>query len=90
MAWYPAYEFEWDADNLEHFEQRGSPDIVLQVYDDEPKFYRNRSQRATTHLMIGQDISGRLWTIAMTRLADNRWRPVTCWPSKLSEKRRYE
>jgi hypothetical protein len=73
MAWYPAYEFDWDRDNLDHVAfHGGSQELVEDIYGNEPRFFRNRSGRAATHIMIGPDSSGGFWTVPLVRLPGNR------------------
>ena len=40
--------------------------------------------------MIGPDARGRFWTIAIDYLSDGQAMPVTAWPSKRSQIKRYE
>jgi hypothetical protein len=48
--------------------------------------FRNRAQRAASHLLIGNDAHGRCLTAPILPTDDIRvWRPLTAWPCKKSE-----
>ncbi len=80
-------EFEWDEVNETHCARHGlTPVLVEAVKDGRPKIFRNKEGRTGTHMMIGADNEGRLWTMIM--LPTGRpgiWRAITGWPSTNSE-----
>jgi hypothetical protein len=82
-------EFEFDARNLSHF-SHGLTDIVIwDVWAGDFGVFVNPPQptRSGTHLMIGPDSTGRLWTIVVVEVDQEagRWRPITGWPSTAKE-----
>jgi len=64
------------------------PNIVWDVWADEPILVP-RVGRSGTHLMIGQESSGRVWSIAVLLVDDELdiWRPITGWRSTRREKK---
>ena len=77
---------------LQHLQRRRrrpspclSPHILLPLFDAELP-----CERSGSHLMIGPDARGRFWTIAIDYLSDGQAMPVTAWPSKRSQIKRYE
>jgi uncharacterized DUF497 family protein len=89
-------QFEWDEWNLRHIlidRPHGvTPALVLQVSNESFRLFANsmNEQRSGSHLMIGPDADGRFWTIVLLELTNERYRPITGWPSTSSEIRRYE
>jgi hypothetical protein len=65
----PVESFDWDDDNLFHCstEHRLGPVKVDQVRDNRCVFFLNHADQRATHLMIGPDKSGTMWTIAISR-----------------------
>jgi hypothetical protein len=64
----PVEIFDWDDDNLFHCstEHRLGPVKVDQVRDTRCLFFLNHADQRATHLMIGPDRSGTIWTIAIS------------------------
>lgn len=80
-------EFEYDRHNLAHLIERGiDEELITEVWLDEPVFALNvrGGRRVATHLMIGEDAAGTLWTIALLEVdqAAGVWRPITGWPAE--------
>ncbi|TAK58231.1 MAG: hypothetical protein EPO22_11120 [Dehalococcoidia bacterium] len=81
--------FEFDDANVAHMALHGlEPNMVWDVWADEPILVP-RTGRSGTHLMIGQESSGRVWSIAVLLVDDELdiWRPITGWPSTRKEER---
>jgi hypothetical protein len=90
-------EFELDARNLNHFlvdhPDRGLDEAVLaRIASIRPKVFSNepRVNRSGSHIVIGPDDSGRMWTIVVVHIREDTWRPITGWPSTPSEMRKHE
>ncbi len=83
--------FQWDDANLTHCARHGvTPVIVAEVRDNTPLFFLNDPSKSGTHIMIGPDDSGRLWTIVIVNSGgSDSWRPITGWPSDNAEIRKY-
>lgn len=85
-------EFEFDDHNRRHLKEKGRLDesIILEVWAGSPVFATNEpaGDRSGTHLMIGSDCQGSVWTVVIV-CADFEcgiWRPITGWPSTKKEK----
>lgn len=81
-------EWEWDDGNTEHIAQRGlTPADIEDVWLENPKYRRNRNQRAASHQMIGPDRGGRYLTvfIRQTEKDEGLWRTVTARESTAPE-----
>jgi hypothetical protein len=88
-------ELEWDEENIYHLlldPQRGlSIRLVQEIVDGAPKLFPNtpREGRTGSDLMVGPDATGRFYTIVLLHRRENRWRPITGWPSTAREIRLY-
>jgi hypothetical protein len=84
-------EFQWDARNSEHAARHDvTPRLVLEIAANAPRVFPNSGAgRSGSHLMIGPDGGGRLWSIVLLRISDGYWRPITGWPSTNTEIARY-
>lgn len=87
--------FEFDARNLDHMAKHGADEnVVWDVWSGEPRCFPNRPapNRSGTHLMIGPDANGRVWTIAMVLIDPELalWRPITAYPSSTKERRAWQ
>ena len=90
MENFDGSELVWTSRTVQHIRRHGgSVRICREVIATSPKFFLQTGRRAS-HLMIGPDASGRLWTIALDKLNEYQVMPVTAWPSKRSEINRYE
>lgn len=57
---------EFDPDN-DHAARHGvSDDEILQAFDNEPRFFRNKGGRSGEYVMIGRSYGGRLLTVPLT------------------------
>ena len=90
-------EFELDPRNLKHFledhPERGINQALLNaIANGEPKVFENepRADRSGSHLIIGPDGNRRFWTIVALQISEDRWRPITGWPSTNLEIRRHQ
>lgn len=85
--------WEWDDGNIEHLATHGiTPELIEdEIWLETPKFIANRSGRAASHLMVGPDRGGQLWTICIVQVDDNpaTWRAITGWRSKTREQAWY-
>jgi uncharacterized DUF497 family protein len=85
------FEFEWDERNETHCACHGvTPVTAEEVKDGLPKFFLNDPGKTASQIMIGPDLSGRFWTIAILPSGQpGRWRPITGWPSDKAEILKY-
>lgn len=84
-------ELEFDDHNRRHLRDRGRLDesVIIEVWAGDPVFAQNlpAPERSGTHLMIGPDVVGDLWTVVLVCVDEDAgiWRPITGWPSKRKE-----
>jgi hypothetical protein len=89
-------EFEFDDRNRRHLREKGRIDenTITEVWSGDPVFAINppAENRSGTTLMIGPDVSGRLWTIVIVCVdeASGVWRPITGWPATGKEGRAWQ
>lgn len=85
--------WEWDDNNIEHLAAHGiTPELIEdEIWLEAPKFNANRRGRAASHLMVGPDRGGEMWTICIVQVDDDpaTWRVITGWKSKLREQTWY-
>ncbi len=84
---------EWDMNdaNSTELDAHGLDlEIIEQVYEEAPRFRRNKKGHAASHLMIGPDRGGRVWAIAIVEIFPFRWRPITGWVARDHEKGWYD
>jgi uncharacterized DUF497 family protein len=79
---------EWDEQNTEHIRRHGvEPEDVESVLANAPLFFRNLSGRSATHIMVGQDYSGRVLYVPLVCVDWPRvWRVVTAWESRFARR----
>ena len=81
--------WEWDDANIAHLDSHGiTPEMIEdEIWGDDPKFIANRRNRSASHLMIGPDRAGQLWTECIIEAGAHSgvWRAITGWPSKPRE-----
>lgn len=85
-------ELDFDDKNLEHLAPHGlTRDRVEAIWQDQPAFLTNRPGRSGSHMMVGIDAAGRMWTIVIgpSGKGTGWWRPITGWPSVRKEARRW-
>lgn len=86
-------EWEWDDDNIEHLARHGlTPELIQdEIWLEAPKYNANRAGRIASHIMVGPDRSGRLWTVCIVQSEEDpaTWRAITGWPSKPQEENWY-
>ncbi len=77
-------DLEVDDDNIAEMDRHGlTVERLFQVWEDAPKYRRNKAGEAATHQMIGPDHGGGFWTIPIVETGKpNTWRPVTGWQSE--------
>jgi hypothetical protein len=81
-------EWDWDDDNVEHIAEKGlRPRDIDQVWEENPKYRRNKKHRAASHQMIGPDFGGRFVTafIRQDAVRSGLWRVITARESDVSE-----
>jgi hypothetical protein len=86
-------EWDWDDGNLGYLGRRGlSRRHIREVSQERPLFRRNLAGRAATHLMIGPDNGGAMWTICIVEVSGKPgvWRAFNGWRSDEEEKGWYE
>jgi len=85
----------WDFDerNRAHLTRHGIDDnLVWDVWAGSPILVPNKPGRSGSHLMIGPDSTGRLWTIVIVPVDEDLglWRAITGWPSERKERESWE
>lgn len=73
-------EWNWVDEDVAHMARHGvRPEDVLAVWQEEPKYRRNRKSRAASHQMIGPDQGGRFYAIFIRQddLTEGLWRAIT-------------
>jgi hypothetical protein len=75
---------EVDEDNIAEMQRHGlTVERLFQVWEEAPRYRRNRAEKAGSHQMIGPDRGGGFWTIPIVETEmPNTWRPVTGWQSE--------
>jgi hypothetical protein len=58
-----------------------TPGIVAEVASLEPEFFLDEEGQTGSHMMIGPDGTGRLYTVILLDLGEDRWLPITGWRS---------
>ncbi len=84
-------DFEFDTWNTQHLARHGvRPATVWDVWFDRPVVIQNKEDATGTHLMIGEDTVGVLWTIAILLMDDETmsWRPITGFPTEHEDEER--
>jgi hypothetical protein len=80
----------FDEDNEAKFAQhRVTPGEVQQVFDRQPRFYRNRPDRRASIVMVGPTARGRLLVVPLEAVGDGVWRPVTAFTPTPQQAARY-
>ena len=78
--------FDWDSENQGHaIRHRLTPTIVASVSEIDPQFFLDDEAMSGSHIMIGPDRTGALWTVILLDLGEDLWRPITGWPSDREE-----
>lgn len=62
---------------------------VLQVLDEDPKFFTNAAGRRASHVMLGPTYGGRLLVVAIEHYRDGLWRPVTGFDATAAQATKY-
>jgi hypothetical protein len=73
-------DWNWFDEDVEHLAAHGvRPSDVLAVWREEPRYRRNRRNRAASHQMIGPDGKGGFFAIFIREdeLVSGRWRAIT-------------
>jgi len=73
-------EWEWRDGDVEHLATHGvQPADVLAVWREEPRYRRNRKNRAASHQMVGPDGRGGFFAIFIRQddVEKGRWRAIT-------------
>ncbi len=83
--------FKWEPRNLAHCARhRVTPIVVAEVQNEAPLFFLNDPGKTGTHMMIGPDAHGHLWTIVILPTEnEGEWKAITGWPSTNSEINEY-
>ena len=80
----------FDDDNEAKFAQhRVTPGEVQQVFDRQPRFYRNRPDRRASIVMVGPTARGRLLVVPLEAVGGGVWRPVTAFEPTPQQAARY-
>ena len=80
----------FDDDNEAKFAQhRVTPGEVQQVFDRQPRFYRNRPDRRASIVMVGPTARGRLLVVPLEAVGGGAWRPVTAFEPTPQQAARY-
>jgi hypothetical protein len=86
------YDWQWDEYNLSELADHGiTAEVVIQVSQEAPRFRPNKKNRAASHLMIGPDRGGSMWTICILRvpLQLDTWRAITGWEAENEDRKWY-
>jgi len=73
-------EWDWRDGDVDHLATHGvRPADVLAVWREEPRYRRNRRNRAASHQMIGPDGGGGFFAIFIREddIEKGRWRAIT-------------
>jgi hypothetical protein len=73
-------EWIWHDCDVEHLAEHGvRPSDVLAVWREEPRYRRNRRNRAASHQMIGPDGQGGFFAIFIreNEMVRGQWRAIT-------------
>jgi hypothetical protein len=73
-------EWNWLDEDVEHLAaHRVQPADVLAVWREEPRYRRNKKNRAASHQMIGPDGKGGFFAIFIREdeIVRGLWRPIT-------------
>jgi hypothetical protein len=73
-------EWNWLDEDVEHLAGHGMrPSDVLNVWREQPRYRRNRRNRAASHQMIGPDGQGGFFAIFIREdeMVAGRWRVIT-------------
>lgn len=85
--------FDWDEENereLETSEHPIKPWEPEEVFENGPKWIKNKKSGSGDWKMIGETSGGRTLTIVVTTNEVNRSiRPITGWPTTKGERTRY-
>ncbi len=85
--------WEWDDNNIEHLATHGlTPELIEdEIWLEAPKYIANRQGRSASHLMVGPDRFGRMWTVCILQVDDDpvTWRASAGWRSKPHEAQWY-
>jgi hypothetical protein len=89
-VWLDVNELVFDALNEVKFADRGiSPIDVLEILDQEPRFFINKRGRRASHVMVGPTKAGRLLVVPIEDWGRGIWRPVTAFDANPWQARRY-
>ena len=83
-----AATFEWDAANEDELARhRLMPREVVDVFDSEPVWLRNKRQGSGNWRMVGRTAGGRVLTVIVLYRAETRTlRPITGWDATRGER----
>jgi hypothetical protein len=79
---------EWDEQNTEHIRRHEvEPEDVEFALANTPLFFRNLPGRSATHIMVGQDHTGRILYVALVCVDwPQVWRVITAWESRFARR----
>lgn len=60
-----------------------------EVFDLEPRYYRNRRRRRASHVMVGPTFRGRVLVVPIERWGGGLWRPVTALEPTIAQEQTY-
>ena len=80
----------FDDENEAKFAQhRITPGEVQQVFDRQPRFYRNRPGRRASIVMVGPTARGQVLVVPLEEVGGAIWRPVTAFSPTPQQAARY-
>jgi uncharacterized DUF497 family protein len=88
--WLDVTELVFDALNELKLADHGVTIMeVLEVMDNQPRFFTNRRARRASHVMIGPTRSGRVLVVPIEDWGRGIWRPVTAFDANGWQAQRY-
>lgn len=85
------YDLQIDVHNEAEMARHGvTPIEVLQVLDDDPRYFRNKKGHEAPYVMVGRTYGGRILTVPLAPTpVDGMWRPATAFDAGPHELARY-
>ncbi len=88
--WVDVTELVFDALNERKLADHGITIMdVLEVMDNQPRFFANRRSRRASHVMVGPTSSGRVLVVPIEDWGRGIWRPVTAFDANRWQAQRY-
>lgn len=84
-------ELAYDDENERKFAaHRVDVTEVQEVFESQPRFFRNRRDRRASHVMMGPTVTGRLLVVPIEEWGSpGVWRPVTAFDASVHQSSTY-